>query len=219
MASLSMDSAKPPVFFGDRGDLAWAIGAPIRNEEAAQKAVQEVIKELRRDGAIVWSGQARAGVKASYALALEFEHTWLPVGAGRNIEWQKIARTEIPAGMQSKDIAGVIPNQGEEISPPGQMQTPKISPPKGEEIAGPKGEEIPPSRGRNSLPPTTSNSNPYFNQSIQSAAPYVTKEPARAREAVDNANALIGNLSFEDEKARQSAALQKLIAAEQKEAS
>lgn len=67
VASLSMGNAKPPVFFGDRGDLAWAIGAPIRNEEAAQKTVQEVIKELRRDGAIVWSEQARAGVKASYA--------------------------------------------------------------------------------------------------------------------------------------------------------
>jgi hypothetical protein len=113
MASLSMDKANPPVFFGDRGDLAWAIGAPIRNEKAAQKAVQEVIKELRRDGAIVWSGQARAGVKASYALALDFEHTWHPIGAGRSIEWQKVSREAIPAGMQSKDIAGVIPAQGE----------------------------------------------------------------------------------------------------------
>lgn len=216
MASLSMDNANPPVFFGDRGDLAWAIGAPIRNEEAAQKAVQEVMKELRRDGAIVWSRQARAGVKASYALALDFEYTWQPIGAGRNIEWQKVARAEIPAGMQSKDAAGMLPAKGEEISTPKQIQTPEISPPQGEEITEPQGEEISPSRGRKSLPPTTRDSNSYSNQSIQSAS-YVTREPTRAQ--AQEIHALDEKPAFEDERSRQMAALEKLISTEDRKAS
>jgi hypothetical protein len=195
MASQAMDNAEPPVFFGDRLDLAWAIGAPIRNEEAAQKAVQEVIKELRRDGAIVWSGQARAGVKAAYALALGHEYTWKPSGAGRNITWQKVARTEMPKGMRGKDLVAILAQRTE-----------------------PEGEEISPDRGRESLPPTSNDFNSYSNQSLQ-AAPYVTREPTRAREKVD---ALDGNWSEEDERARQLAglrALQKKIDAEQKEAS
>jgi hypothetical protein len=211
MASQAMDNAEPPVFFGDRLDLAWAIGAPIRNEEAAQKAVQEVIKELRRDGAIVWSGQARAGVKAAYALALGHEYTWKPSGAGRNITWQKVARTEMPKGMRGKDLVAILAQRTE---PEGE----EISPPQGEEIPEPQGEEISPDRGRESLPPTSNDFNSYSNQSLQ-AAPYVTREPTRAREKVD---ALDGNWSEEDERARQLAglrALQKKIDAEQKEAS
>jgi hypothetical protein len=213
MASLAMDNANPPVFFGDRRDLAWAIGAPIRNEKAAEQAAKEVMKELRRDGAIVWSGQGRDGVRASYALALDFEHTWQPIGGGRNIKWQKVSRSEFPPGMQSKDTPGMVSAlvgrepQGEEISPP-----------EGEEISPPEGEEITTDRGRKSHPPTTSNFNSYSNQPIQSA-PYVTREPPGASEKVD---ALDGNWSEEDERAHQLAGLrelQKKIDAEQKEAS
>ncbi|MCU1639712.1 MAG: hypothetical protein JWL94_2359, partial [Microbacteriaceae bacterium] len=90
-----------------------------------------------------------------------------------------------------------------------------ISPPQGEEIPGPQGEEISPSRGRESHPPTTSNFNTYSNQPIQLGS-FVTREPTRTSEKVD---ALDGNLPLEDERAKQMAGLQKLMNAEQKEAS
>jgi hypothetical protein len=192
-----MDNAEPPVFFGDRLGLAWAIGAPIRNEEAAQKAVQEVIKELRKDGAIIWSGQGRAGVRASYALALEYTHTWKAIGSGRKIAWQKVDRGELPAGMTGKDAAALKR----------RPQTPEISPPKTEEFSEPQTPEISPERLRKSLPPTSSDFNSNFNQLLQPTSPSRTREPSRARDSRDS---LDGNLSFEEERSKQLRALEEL---------
>lgn len=222
MASLAMDNGNPPVFFGDRGALAWAIGADISNEEASMKAVQEVIKELRRDGAIVWSGQGRAGVRASYALALDVDHTFQPLGSGRSVEWQKISRPELPVGMRSKAAAGLLPaalgsnSKGEEISPPTEIQTPEFSPPQLEKMTESQGEEISPDRLRESLPPTTRDSNFYFNQSIQSKSPSRLKgTSARTSES----DGLKREPSQEDERRRQLDALAKIIPASERKAS
>ncbi|WP_271395912.1 hypothetical protein [Neomicrococcus lactis] len=94
MASKSIDGARPPRFFGDWKDLAWAIGydAWNKNPDTARAAVKQVLKSLRDAGVIVTSGNAGLGVKAEYALSLEPGVTYVPVTNGRHVEWNPVER-------------------------------------------------------------------------------------------------------------------------------
>lgn len=95
MALMSLDGDEPPRFFAEWKALASAIGIdPEGNEELARRNTLKVLSGLKRAGAIVPSGQARTGVRAEYALALDPKYTFRPVGAGREVEWERVARPE-----------------------------------------------------------------------------------------------------------------------------
>lgn len=95
MANISLDKDFPPVFFGNLQDLATAIGLNRGNAspESVRASVMKVLSGLRKAGAIVSSGQARTGVRANYALALDLETTFEPFGKGRDIHWKPVKRS------------------------------------------------------------------------------------------------------------------------------
>lgn len=95
MANISLDKDFPPVFFGYLQDLATAIGLTRGNAspESVRASVMKVLSGLRKAGAIVSSGQARTGIKANYALALDHETTFEPVGRGRDLTWKPVKRS------------------------------------------------------------------------------------------------------------------------------
>lgn len=95
MANISLDKDYPPVFFGDLQDLATAIGLSrgTASPESVRASVMKILSGLRKAGAIVSSGQARTGIRANYALALDLETTFEPVGKGRAIQWKPVKRS------------------------------------------------------------------------------------------------------------------------------
>ncbi|MGP9031510.1 hypothetical protein ACT17S_00345 [Glutamicibacter mysorens] len=94
MANISLDSGAPPVYFGGWEALAAALGAdPEGKRDSARRTAVRVLGSLAKAGAIVSSGQARTGVRAEYALALDPSFTFLPVGKGREITWRQIPRS------------------------------------------------------------------------------------------------------------------------------
>ncbi|WFR84653.1 hypothetical protein [Arthrobacter sp. Y-9] len=87
MSSQARDDDRPPVFWGQREELAHAIGVGPDNADAAGRAVRRALKDLQNAGAITWSGQAYRGVGSSYALCLDPTVRWRPTGSGRDITW------------------------------------------------------------------------------------------------------------------------------------
>ncbi|WP_426735574.1 hypothetical protein [Glutamicibacter sp. 2E12] len=95
MANISLDKDCPPVFFGDLQDMATAIGLSrgTANPESVRASVMKILSGLRKAGAIVSSGQARTGIRANYALSLDLETTFEPVGKGRSVQWKPVKRS------------------------------------------------------------------------------------------------------------------------------
>lgn len=93
MANVALDQDVPPVYFGGWETAAAAIGMdPTTKRASAKETFRKAMSTLREAGAVVTSRQARSGVRAEYALALDPTLTYLPVGTGRNIKWTEVRR-------------------------------------------------------------------------------------------------------------------------------
>lgn len=96
MANISLDADAPPRFFDRWETLADAIGSlpdrkDFETEEAYVKAlsssrrqIEKALQSLAAAGAIAYSGHARKGVKAEYALSLDPDVGWLCRGMERD---------------------------------------------------------------------------------------------------------------------------------------
>lgn len=97
MANVTIDQHTPPVYFGGWEALAAALGLDVDDTEKGQanakRSTLRVLSALAKAGGIVSSGQARAGVRAEYALALDPDKTYRPVGKGREVTWEAVPRS------------------------------------------------------------------------------------------------------------------------------
>lgn len=102
MSLISMDKDDPPVYWGGWESLAEAMGYDVKaSPEGARRSTMRVLAALVRAGVIVSSGQARQGTRAEYALALSPETTFKPVGRGRQVTWEVTPR--ITKGVTAGD--------------------------------------------------------------------------------------------------------------------
>lgn len=108
MANVALDQDVPPVYFGGWETAAAAIGMdPDTKRASSKETFRQAMSFLREAGAVVTSGQARAGVRAEYALSLDPAVTYRPVGSGRDIKWTEVRRDK-----------AVLPQEGQEIIAP-----------------------------------------------------------------------------------------------------
>lgn len=97
MANMALDADKPPVYFGGWQAVASALGLDCEGKrKSAEEVYRKTLASLGTAGAVVSSGQAKLGVRAEYALALDPAMTFEPAGTGRNIKWIPLPRTERP---------------------------------------------------------------------------------------------------------------------------
>lgn len=136
MANESRDGDTPPIYFGGWEALAHALGANVQgNPESARKTAMRALGMLGKAGAIVSSGQARSGVRANYAIALDPAYTFLPTGKGRDVKWKQIPReggtaTGTLRGTASDPLSGTATGmQGGTATGQvgGQLQTPLLN--------------------------------------------------------------------------------------------
>lgn len=133
MANESRDSDVPPIYYGGWENLARALGSNVQgNPESARKTAMRALGALTKAGAIVSSGQARAGVRANYAITLDPEITFIPTGKGRDVKWKQTPReggtaTGYLSGTASDPLSGTATGmQGGTATGQvaGQLQTP-----------------------------------------------------------------------------------------------
>ncbi|QCU78677.1 hypothetical protein E7744_11355 [Citricoccus sp. SGAir0253] len=132
MALVSLDTDRPPIYFG-----GWQAGAehlgldPVVNPDSAAESFRQAISKLKRAGAVVPNGVARQGNRAEYALALNPALTAVPTitrnGTGRPVTtWSVVHRQDPrlhaspnealplspndPLGHQPQRSIGVSPN-------------------------------------------------------------------------------------------------------------
>lgn len=89
MANMALDKDHPPVYYG-----GWEAIAESMQGCASKRTTMKILKSLADAGAIVSSGQARAGVRAEYALALDPGVTFKAVGSGRHVSWESVERAD-----------------------------------------------------------------------------------------------------------------------------
>lgn len=117
MALRTLDKDEPPMFWGGREELAFALGRAIpegndpesiRVRKAAYEAVKDVMKTLKKAGAVTLERPAMTGQNAVYALHLRSGL----VGA----ETPPVMGAETPpqVGAESATGGGSPPTQGEE---------------------------------------------------------------------------------------------------------
>ncbi|MFC7402908.1 hypothetical protein [Citricoccus sp. GCM10030269] len=101
MSNTALDADCPPVYFAGWEDVARSMdlgGKPT----TAKRATLQVLSKLSDAGAITSSGSAHSGVRAEYALNLDPDHLYEPIGRGRNVQWKEIKRVSL-THTQSKD--------------------------------------------------------------------------------------------------------------------
>lgn len=95
MANIAKDTDTPSVYWGGWRDLAAAVGADCEAKpESAKRTAMKILKALSSQGVIVSSGNARQGVRAEYALALDPKVTYRPTGDGRSVKWAPVDRAD-----------------------------------------------------------------------------------------------------------------------------
>ncbi|WP_298043129.1 hypothetical protein [uncultured Citricoccus sp.] len=131
MALVSLDTGRPPVYFG-----GWQAGAehlgldPEVNPDSAAESFRQAISKLKRAGAVVPNGIARQGNRAEYALALNPALTVVPTitrnGTGRPVTtWSVVHRQDPrphaspndPLPLSPNDLLGHQPQQSIGVSP------------------------------------------------------------------------------------------------------
>jgi len=118
MANVALDQAVPPVYFGGWEAGATAIGMdPEKKPASSKETFRQAMSLLRAAGAVVTSGQARAGVRAEYALALDPKVTYLPLGAGRGISWSEVRRDKATLPQEGQE--NIAPHNQGHIAPTG----------------------------------------------------------------------------------------------------
>ncbi len=111
MANTALDADTPPVYFGGWEALAAALGCDVEAKpENARRTAVRALSALAQAGPIISSGQARTGVRAEYALALDPSVTYEPIGQGRNVKWKKVEikpEPETATGTQGETATGL----------------------------------------------------------------------------------------------------------------
>ncbi|MEV8148741.1 hypothetical protein AB0O52_11440 [Arthrobacter sp. NPDC080073] len=209
MANMALDADKPPVYFGGWEAVANAIGLDTVSKRSSSKEVfRQTIAKLSLEGAIVSSYQARLGVRAEYALALEPKVTYAKAdcgrsGSGRGVTWVAISREQSGDAIGQKflerpnETLPQVPQQN--IAPPANETLPHL----GQQDVGDCPNET--------LPPMSTEEPQGGLQEekqggLSSGSSYVTREPTRAKE-----NAGKGSSPIEAERNRQLNALEALI--------
>jgi hypothetical protein len=221
MANIALDADNPPVYFGGWVAVAEALGLdPEGKRASAQEVFRQTIAALVAAGAVVSSGQARLRVRAEYALALDPAETYEALDSGRSGNGRGISWTSVPreASRQSRESS----KRGNDSLP--HLPQRNVAPYPNDSLPHVP-QQIIGNSPNDSLPPR-STEEPQggipeeTHGGITIQASYVTREPPRTRtRAITELN---GNLTLEDERARQMAGLrelQKKMDAEEKEAS
>lgn len=210
MAHKSMDDALPPLYYNGWENLAIAGG--LTKGSAATKTIQNntqrVLRELKAAGVIVASGQARAGVRENYALALHPEVTYEPEGTGRNVTWKPVKR---PAEIRDR-LARSRGDFAKEQHP--QIEGAKESQNEGavhSQIEGAKDSQFERVRTLNTRVPIKDLSN-----SIETSIEITSKANRPSGRTAPRSNSRSKANAEENERNRQTAALRALMDAEQK---
>lgn len=201
MANMALDADKPPVYFGGWEAVAEALGLDCEGKRASAKEVhRQTLASLVAAGAVVSSGQARLRVRAEYALALDPAMTFEPAGTGRNIKWTASPRQG--RGNESLPQVGqqnIAPRSNESLPHVGQR-----------DVGG---------RGNESLPPRSTEEPLGGIPEEKQGGIQIAKAFSLTNAHEGKADDMAGNLPLEDERAKQMAALEKLIAQEERKAS
>ncbi|WP_121866531.1 hypothetical protein [Glutamicibacter nicotianae] len=242
MANISLDSGAPPVYFGGWEALAAALGAdPEGKRDSARRTAVRVLGSLAKAGAIVSSGQARTGVRAEYALALDPSFTFLPVGKGRGITWQQIPRS-LEAESDKASRSEVFATGFADGLPKGLPKGYAIDPAHPETATGTQGEtargthpetatgtqgetaRVPNLRQLGVPQGTTSGTTEeYLEEKLEEqhqSVSQLTREPTQKNADAENLHQKVDDektFSEDQERQRQMAALQHLMKAEQEQ--
>lgn len=229
MANISMDADAPPVYFGGWEALAVALGAdPHGNPQSGRRTAVRVLGALSKAGAIVSSGQARTGVRAEYALALDPEATFKPVGKGRNVKWTRVER-ETATGTHNEQFtpgftpAGVLTESSVATARGTQGETARGIHP--ETATGMQGETATVPNLRQLRVPqgtTSGTTEEYLEEKLEEqhqSVSQLTREPTQKNADAKNLSQKIDDeeqqLTEDQERQRQMRALQELMKAEQ----
>lgn len=210
MALISLDADNPPVYFGGWEALASALGYDCEGKrDNAKEQFRRTISALVSSGAVVSSGQARLRVRAEYALALDKGITFAPAdngreGSGRGVVWVSVARDEVSTERGTEKVPHVDPQKG---APTPTEKVPHVGHLKGGEWGT---EKVPPRR-------TEEPQGGVLDE--QQGGITITQAFSLTNAHEGKADALDGNLSLEDERAKQMAALAPLVAEQKRKAS
>lgn len=100
LALVSLDTGRPPVYFGGWADAARAIGLdPDSNPDSARRNVLKALGTLANAGALVSSGAAHSGRRAEYALTLDPARSVVATGTARSPHGRTVTTwTEVERG-------------------------------------------------------------------------------------------------------------------------
>lgn len=132
MALIALDADKPPVYFGGWKAVAEALGLDTEGKRASsQEAFRQTIAKLATAGVVISSAEARLGVRAEYALALDPEQSYAKwdhgrAGSGRGVSWKPVPREATAAGpyVSPNGTLPHVPQQN--IAPPPNETLPHV---------------------------------------------------------------------------------------------
>jgi|GEM_PF-5441636 len=201
MANMALDADKPPVYFGGWEAVAAALGLDCEGKRASAKEVhRQTLASLVAAGAVVSSGQARLRVRAEYALALDPAMTFEPEGTGRNIQW-----TAAPRQGRGNET---LPHVGQQnIAPRSNESLPHV----GQRDVG--------GRGNETLPPRSTEEPQGGVLEEKHGGVEIANAFSLTNARASELDALAERPSLEDERSRQLAALDQLMAQQEKRAS
>jgi hypothetical protein len=201
MANMALDADKPPVYFGGWEAVASALGLDCEGKRSSSKEVyRQTLAALVTAGAVVSSGQAKLGIRAEYALALDPAMTFQPAGLGRSIKWNAEPRQE-----RGNETLPHVPQRN--IAPSSNETLPHV----GQQNVGERGNEtLPPRRTEEPLG--------GIPEEIQGGIPIANFELSLTNARAYELASLTGD-ALEGERSRQLAALDKLIGTKERRAS
>jgi hypothetical protein len=185
MANMALDADKPPVYFGGWQAVASALGLDCEGRrKSAEEVYRKTLASLGTAGAVVSSGQAKLGVRAEYALALDPAMTFEPAGTGRNIKWIPLPRTERP-----NETLPQVPQQN-------------TAPPPNETLGHVPQQNVGERPNETLAPRSTEEPQGGVLEEKQGGVEITNQKPVTTARASEK-HGLVGNSSIEDERSRQ----------------
>lgn len=212
MANTALDADKPPVYFGGWVAVAEALGLdPHGKRSSASEVFRKTLAALVKAGAVVSSGQARLGVRAEYALALDPAETFEAAdsgksGNGRGVTWKVVPRGASRESRESRTSPNnSLPHMPQRfVAPSPNDSLPHVPQ---QTIGNSPNDSLPPRSTED--PQGGIPEEPH--RGITPQASYVTREPTRTRGS--GCAAMDEQRSPEDERSRQLRELDALVAA------
>lgn len=194
MANMALDADKPPVYFGGWEAVASALGLDCEGRRrSAEEVYRKTLASLGAAGAVVSSGQAKLGVRAEYALALDPAMTFEPAGTGRNIKWTSLPRTERP-----NETLPQVPQRN-------------VAPPPNETLGHVPQQNVG-DRPNKTLPPRSTEEPQGGVLEEKQGGIQVANQNSLTTAREGEMHELVGNPSIEDERSRQLAAMEQRMA-------